>query len=620
MKFVKHLQSNRGSISVYLCIIMASVILLCGVLADFTRIRSADVVAEDVTISVSRSLMSLYHRDLEKFYGIMGVQIRPEVKTAVNQLILKNIATEDGADLFRLKLDGFQIQQKESLGNSQYLKKAITSHCVDDLAKEWITDKIEGFQILGELYKNRGLIGDLLPDPAEEAKEDFAKINESLKESGDLGKAISGIAEQLLLNEYILNHFSCYTGSTNQAATTEDEAEYILTGFDTPGARKAAVIALLTGTRFALNIGYFVTSPVMMQKALVYATTVAGWSGIGIPIAQAAIIVTWSLAESVIDVEQLLSGKAVPLVKSPTTWVLSETGLIDAAKNIIVDRTLEAANSVVDDSFDKIEDVVVKAISDIEGKIKGELNLFVDKISEPLENQIKGLATVTLKEAEKAIDACFSELENTIMDFQGDGIIFDTLKAYAQDWLEDIKEQIKSEIQEMISKPEEMIKKYKRKLVDKLTEPMEKVKEKLISEIKEASKKGRDALKDKLSSLLSSGKNKTSNSLTASTFKSGFITMRYKDYLRLYLLVVPENQKFGRVRDLIEANIRKKTNDSSFSLDEMACGVNLKLNLSIGYFLTPSKMIPSGYKTPDGSRHLLQKDYSTYYLTGGAVS
>jgi len=616
MNWNKGLNAKRGSISVYLCIIMAAVILLCGVLGDLARIKSAGAVAEDVTVSVSRSLMSLYQKDLQRFYGIMGIEIRPEIKQAIQTLLLKNTKIDAGTDIFQLKVEGFQTKALETLGDDRFLKKQILSHSVDDLAQEWITEKIEGFNILGDLYKNRDLIGSILPDPAEEAAEDFAKINDSLKEGGALGNALSGIAEQCLLNEYLLNHFSNYTNTTNQGSVELDEAEYILTGNDHEGGRKATVIALLTGTRFALNIGYFVTSPVMMHKALVYATTVAGWSGIGIPIAQAAIIVTWSLAESVIDVEQLLDGKAVPLVKSPTTWVLSETGLIDAAKDVVMEHVQEAAEGVIDDTFDTVEEVVVKAVSDVQTTVEGQLNQLMDSLAAPLETGINDLSTKTLAEANELVNTCFLELSTQLDSFNGDGIIFETLKAYAQDWLFEIEDQIKQEVEDVIATPEKIIKKYKKLLVEKLTAPLTMVKEQLVSEIKEAGKKGRDALKSKLKTLLAGDKKGKAGSLVASTFKSGFLTMRYKDYLRLYFLTVPEHVKFERVRTIMERNVRAASNDASFSLDRLSCGMELKTSLSIPYFLTPSTLIPSRYKTADGKRHLIQRACKLFYVTG----
>jgi len=614
------IKRKKGSITVFLCIIMTAIILIGGVLADITRIKCATTVTEDVTVAVSRSLMSLYNQPLQKFYGILGLQVGDGAKKSIRELLEQNIKVEEGADIFNLQVENLDIQPKGSLSDNASMLRQITSHCADDMADEWISEKMEGFSILGDLYKNKDLIGSLLPSPAEGDAADFAKINDSIKESGALGKAVSGVAEQLLLNEYILRHFSCYTGGTNKASMQSDEAEYILTGFDDENARKVSVIALLTGTRFALNLGFFVTNPVMMQKALTYAIAAAGWSGIGVPFAEAAIIVTWSLAESAIDVQQLLSGNAVPLVKNNLTWVLSETGLIDAAKNEVLKRTQEAAGNVIDDSFDSVETIVTNAISNVEADIEGQLNQLIDKLAKPLESEIKELSGKTLEAAQNALNECFQEVENCVEGFNGDGIVFETLKMYAQDWVTEIKDRIETELENVISTPDKIIAKYKRLLVEKLSEPLSLLKEKFIAEIKNASKKGRDFLKGKLANLFSGFADKASGNtsgLSAANFKSGFITMRYKDYLRLYLLTVSESLKFQRVQKLIQNNIRAISNDNSFEFGSLSTGARLDLSLSTNYFLTPISIIPDSYKTQDGKRHLIHRTCSINYLTGG---
>ena len=414
----KRLKSKSGAVSVYLCIIMSAVILLGGVLVDVARIKGAQTITEDTTVSVTRSLMSFYNRDLEKYYGILGVDIKPEVKEAI-------------------------------------------------------------------------------------------------------------------------------------------------------------------------------------------------------PVAQWAIILAWCVAESAIDVTQLLDGKSVPLVKSPTTWVLSESGLIDAAKYVVEERAKEAAKTIVDESFDEIEKVVNKAITDIEVSIDSQLNQLVNKLVEPLETNINNLSSMGLSEANKVVNSCFLGIQDEINSYNGDGIVFEALKTYAQSWLEEIQTKIITEVENAVSKPEMIISKYKKLLVQKIKEPLTLVKEQLIAEIKAASKQGRDALKSKISKIFASDSDSdSSGDLASKNYKSGFITMRYKDYLRLYLLVVPEKDKFIRIRKIIEENIQKKSGDTGFTINRLNTIVKADVQVATKYFLISPNLIPSQYKSGDNNRHLIKSTYEVAYLGG----
>ena len=179
--------------------------------------------------------------------------------------------------------------------------------------------------------------------------------------------------------EYIANMFGCLT--TNEydenlmrsqfgsRPILKGEAEYILFGKNSISANVAACIDLIFAIRLIMNSIYVYTNASMRQSALAVASAIAGWSGIGIPVAQNAILVSWAMAESVLDTASLCKGETVPIYKTASTWTLSlsslPTTLAGGVSNYAskkIDDVFEIARAevVFEGTTVDVTDVVVK--------------------------------------------------------------------------------------------------------------------------------------------------------------------------------------------------------------------------------------------------------------------
>ena len=157
------------------------------------------------------------------------------------------------------------------------------------------------------------------------------------------GNVLSGIGDDILEIEYLTEMFSCATDDAKKAVSLTgnglnispafgNELEFLIYGNDTFLANKAAAIAAISAIRFALNTVFVYTDSMTRQTALSIATAVAGWTGFGIPIVQNIVLICWSIVETVADMQKLMKGEGVALIKTEDTWNTSPEGLLRAAE------------------------------------------------------------------------------------------------------------------------------------------------------------------------------------------------------------------------------------------------------------------------------------------------
>lgn len=158
-------------------------------------------------------------------------------------------------------------------------------------------------------------------------------------------KSIDGtdLIQSSYLGEYVLTQFKFRTkeAKESQMLKTEGffdkyEVEYIINGDLSEENNKKSIENKILLTRFALNTVYIYTDKTKNQAALTAATVSAGWTGIGVPLLHSFIMLSWSMAESILDLKDIDSGKAVPLYKSTKTWKLNSLNAVkDSIKKAV---------------------------------------------------------------------------------------------------------------------------------------------------------------------------------------------------------------------------------------------------------------------------------------------
>ena len=133
--------------------------------------------------------------------------------------------------------------------------------------------------------------------------------------------------DKFLLCEYITNHFSSYTTTVKEFAL-DYQLEYVICGLDNDEDNLIECARMLILLRFGFNVAHILTDKDKMNTLASIAETTAAIPALPV-IIETILICLWSIAESVIDVRDLLAGKKVALIKTAANWTLSIENLLD---------------------------------------------------------------------------------------------------------------------------------------------------------------------------------------------------------------------------------------------------------------------------------------------------
>lgn len=419
------------------------------------------------------------------------------------------------------------------------------------------------------------------------------------------------------------------------------EAEYILYG----SSGVEGTYATIYGIRFAFNTIYAFTDSEIREGAYSIALAVFGTPPLTflVPIAQAAIIIAVSLAESGIDLAMLKAGMEVPLFKTSETWILKFSSLLsslteeavdflsDQAKNLVsngiqeLNKWLDMTDKEIDElikngkeSMDEINKNVTNGIeeslkrytdaavnqlinicqvaetlTDNEGKIDGVLaeTYVMDKMKEWLSGESTGINQEAL--ANDIGHIAKQEAVNYILTFKNESgqsyvrVILDQIKNAAGDTANDVvalSQKLHDNIEEISTKVFEH--------TNTASEKIKSYKDKAVANIKSALEKGGKEFKEALSETIDGVAGNVKDSLggsgdTLSLNKDNnsaatFFSFSYSDYLRLFLVIgLTFNQEaiLLRTADVIETNMRLKT--ESFNMKQAYTYAELKAVLKV---------------------------------------
>lgn len=461
----------------------------------------------------------------------------------------------------------------------------------------------------------------------------------------DLGTILEKERDKLYITEYLNNMFSCHTTNVspdsdnprspetnlagysytdeNQKGWTDwyqSELEYIIYGQDTPAANVALAGASIFGIRFALNLIYSFTDAEIRAFTLSVATSIGAIIPFSIPLIQTVLHIGLSLAESAIDLSDLLDGKSVPIFKTSGTWVCKGTGLV---KKVAADVAKKAADAAIDTAADWAVDLIQKAEGksiewtgeaaeklneqvklrkkEIEDTIKSEfLTPIQNGIQEVITNGIEGTEKIKQAISDK-VDQAFSTLDAGSAD---DNLLGKARKAavsalrskkdsIVKTLTDHMNDYINQAIQVTENTTNGLIEKLKGDLKDALDSIEEKVTaltgeiesgiKSAISEAADSLSKGVVSTKDKLKStvsqqldgLISGGSDTKIISGGKKVSAANMLSMTYKDYLYLFSLIgthAGEDAMLERAAKLMQINITAVQKGKAYNINA-ACTV-----------------------------------------------
>lgn len=162
----------------------------------------------------------------------------------------------------------------------------------------------------------------------------------------DIGNMISenavDLRDNIYLNEYIMGTFKTSVPEVEKQNETvkdtnlhgeekaklptfyDSEVEYVLHGNASQKANNIMTKGELLLVRFGLNTLHVYTDAKKKTMATGIATAVAGWwtGGAGIPVISNLVMCGWGMGEALLDLQELMEGKAVPIYKMKGDWRL----------------------------------------------------------------------------------------------------------------------------------------------------------------------------------------------------------------------------------------------------------------------------------------------------------
>ena len=74
------LRKHSGQITVFAAIILLAVLMLAGMLVDFSRIGAGSTMVKRAAKTAARSLLADYGSQLKEQYGIFALQVQDEAE------------------------------------------------------------------------------------------------------------------------------------------------------------------------------------------------------------------------------------------------------------------------------------------------------------------------------------------------------------------------------------------------------------------------------------------------------------------------------------------------------------------------------------------------------------
>ncbi len=167
------------------------------------------------------------------------------------------------------------------------------------------------------------------------ARRDLASKRRLKKGKLKTKKLYSGLLNDVLFREYLLDHLYCRgdrpaDGAENSAALSYG-LEYVIAGKKSDKANLKSVVKKLLLVREGCNYKCCLETADMRACAGEIAELLIGWTGMPglVAVLQHALLLGWAYGESLLDVRTLMMGGRVPLWKTESTWELKLENLGD---------------------------------------------------------------------------------------------------------------------------------------------------------------------------------------------------------------------------------------------------------------------------------------------------
>jgi hypothetical protein len=318
---------KKGSSTIFLVMILSSMVLLATAYVQATIRVSGESVGQSVALSAARSLMSEFDKNLKNEYGIFAFRgerssLEKKMDEYQEPFYSDNPYYSLGATW--VEVDDYRLSNPEVLQDAivEYMLYAAAQDLVDILLDEEGSAGDDNISLPqypeGRVLRNRQVIESLPSHVYGEGPNLLDSVKAGLS---DWTNVFKNSSKNFMVNQYIMHNFK----NAQQDLPGKDtffnyEAEYILKGEYEDERNKNLYRRDLLLVRNIANIATIYETPQLLQQVLTAASVITPGPvsfGTVLLIAEA-----WSLAEAENDVRLLEHGKKVPFQKKLLTWAL----------------------------------------------------------------------------------------------------------------------------------------------------------------------------------------------------------------------------------------------------------------------------------------------------------
>lgn len=434
-----------------------------------------------------------------------------------------------------------------------------------------------------------------------------------------IGDILVGGRDKLYLMAYTTTMFSCYTTNREESGITNEktlsgvpfseknneayraEQEYILLGNPKLNENVSGVQTRIFGIRLLLNLIYAYTSDsALRNETFAMATAIAGWTGFGVPIVQNVLLIAAALTESALDINDLVSGKSVPLYKNPNVWRSRFSGMAQAVAQTAASQLYKKMNEYTDDMKEDFNDTLDIYVTDmvdtstetiitsiqtpiqekivwciaqvgdardgLEDRLRAAIKETFDQMQADIEAEVDtgGLVAKAKLEAFKAINT--GENQDKLVGYTMSAI------GITKENINEVTETVNNNIKNFFDDKRSLLNERIHSIIDK-SQLQEKLKSSVGSALDAANSNAQEAINNKINEFnkefegaggdaMSIGEGKDKLELNGfDKTKASTFNMSYRDYLMVFLAIqylLDEQSVICRMGNLIQTNASKE--------------------------------------------------------------
>lgn len=225
-------------------------------------------------------------------------------------------------------LDNREVQEEKKAVDGQIQQYDGALKEVEE--DEWVTVRVENPTIRLEEKRKTGILNLVIKDVNElsGAGVDLSELISSRRGHGLMNKGnmnisdpVDGITDRFLFMEYVMKYGSHY-GAEKEKGLLKYQMEYLIAGKTSDIENLKGVVHRISAMREAANAVYLLNDEAKCGEAELLAGALASAMLVPeiAPLLKVSLLLGWAYAESLYDVEQLLNGGRIPLIKDEGSW------------------------------------------------------------------------------------------------------------------------------------------------------------------------------------------------------------------------------------------------------------------------------------------------------------